>query len=218
MPAALRKMSAPRAATQPLSLHVLARGSPSNSVPRAADSSRRPRGLGRPRAAAVEAWPPRLDHLGAGAAAAAAFLPTNVHSAAGRAPPAGLCNSGQPPPAAHAHFPPRMKRTPAPARFPAAAAAAAASRRTPGGLRAAQKAGTESPRKAGARSRTGALRTRRMRRGVSRSGPSQITERRRRLEESLGRGRQPTAVSARGEAQAAAAAAAAVAAAALGLR
>lgn len=39
---------------------------------------------------------------------------------------------------------------------------------------------------------------------------------RRRLEESLGRGRQPTAVSARGEAQAAAAAA--VAAAALGLR
>ena len=44
-----------------------------------------------------------------------------------------------------------------------------------------------------------------------------LSERRRRLEESLGRGRQPTAVSARGEAQAAAAAAA-VAAAALGLR
>ena len=132
--------------------------------------SRRPRGLGRPRAAAVEAWPPRLDHLGAGAAPAAAFLPTNVHSAAGRAPPAGLYNPGQPPPAAHAHFPPRMKRTPAPARL-----AAAAARRTPGGLRAAQKEGTESPRKAGAPSRTSALRTRRMRRGVSRSGPSQIT-------------------------------------------
>lgn len=105
-------MLAPRAATQLLSLHVLARGSPSNSVPRASDSSRRPRGLGRPRAAAVEAAPARSPRGGRGYCRG---VPTHQRSlrhreGAGRAPPAGLYNPGQRPSAAHAHFPPKMRQ------------------------------------------------------------------------------------------------------------
>lgn len=118
---------------------------PSESVPRAADSSSRPRGFGWSREAPVEGPATTARSSQAGKNPGSAFQPANVHSAAKTAPPARLCwNPRQTPPPAQAHFPPRMPQNPALARLPAAA-----SRRAPCSLETCQEEATEETLKAG---------------------------------------------------------------------